>query len=197
MINSLILDDDAANADTENPFLGFWMDGDSLAPPCQAEMDVVDAILDFGEVSSCSCVYDMGCGDGRICLRATQRFGCTSVGCEIEDKLVKQFCINKEFLPVEEREKVRVIHGDLREIDTASATVIVIYLLPEAIELLKPQLIQSLLRPGVTLICNTWGPKGFIPVSKTSCGFCNNVNLFKYDISSIPSEMMTSKDDII
>ena len=43
---------------SDNP-LPAWMEGDSLAPPCQADMDVVRAIIDFAgvtqdDVSDCS-----------------------------------------------------------------------------------------------------------------------------------------------
>lgn len=36
---------------SDNP-LPAWMEGDSLAPPCQADMDVVRAIIDFAGVTS-------------------------------------------------------------------------------------------------------------------------------------------------
>lgn len=35
---------------SDNP-LPAWMEGDSLAPPCQADMDVVRAIIDFAGVT--------------------------------------------------------------------------------------------------------------------------------------------------
>ncbi len=31
----------------DGSLIGYWLEGDSLAPPCQAEMDVVDAIIDL------------------------------------------------------------------------------------------------------------------------------------------------------
>lgn len=36
---------------SDNP-LPAWMEGDSLAPPCQADMDVVRAIIDFAGVTA-------------------------------------------------------------------------------------------------------------------------------------------------
>lgn len=42
-------DDDEGVSD--NP-LPAWMEGDSLAPPCQADMDVVRAIVDFAGVTA-------------------------------------------------------------------------------------------------------------------------------------------------
>ncbi len=83
-------------------------------------------------------------------------------------------------------EKVVSIAGDLCEIDYNNFTIIVIYLLPDAIELIKPKLQEALMKEGSVLICNTWGPKGWTPVQKTTCGFCKNVTLIKYDKSSFP-----------
>jgi tRNA1(Val) A37 N6-methylase TrmN6 len=36
-------------------------------------------------------MIESGCGDGRICLTASKRYGCQSVGCEIESRLVEAF----------------------------------------------------------------------------------------------------------
>jgi hypothetical protein len=38
----VLYDEDDA---TDDPLKAFWLEGDSLAPPCQAEQDIVDAIL--------------------------------------------------------------------------------------------------------------------------------------------------------
>lgn len=72
----------------QNPLSNFWMEGDSLAPPCQADMDVVSAILDLAQPSHEDRLYDLGCGDGRIPLEAALKYKCVSTGVEIEDKLI-------------------------------------------------------------------------------------------------------------
>ena len=43
------------------------------------------AKLQAGEV-----VYDLGCGDGRIPVQAAARWGCTGVGVDFDENLVKQ-----------------------------------------------------------------------------------------------------------
>lgn len=74
-----------------DPLHGFWLEGDSLAPPCQADLDIVEEILTLANPNDRSILYDLGCGDGRICLRASSRYGCRSLGCEIEENLYKDF----------------------------------------------------------------------------------------------------------
>jgi hypothetical protein len=170
--------------DDENPLNGFWLEGDSLAPPCQAEIDVVHEIINLASPSPDSVLFDLGCGDGRICLEATKRFGCESVGIEIEQHLIAKF--NKHISHLGLEGKVLALHEDLRDSDMSRATIIVCYLLPEAIELIKSKL-EDALRRGVTLVCNTWGPKGFTCVRTVQCGHLNaTVTLLLYDHSSLP-----------
>lgn len=81
-------------------------------------------------------------------------------------------------------DRVRVIAGDLRDVILSDATIIVLYLLPEAIAEIRPKLQEAILR-NARIICNTWGPKSWRPVQRLSCGFSNNVTLLLYDKSSI------------
>ena len=154
-----------------------WMEGDSLAPPCQADLDIVESILDFAQPGEDSLVFDLGCGDGRICILASKVYGCKSVGAEIEDMLVKKFRANVAKEEVEHL--VTVEAGDLRDLSLKGATHIILYLLPESIEEITPMLIDAV-NNGATLICNTWGPRIFQPVDKRVIGASHNVNLFKY-----------------
>lgn len=51
--------------------------------------EVVDAMLEMAGVGPSDVVYDLGCGDGRIVVRAAQRFGARGVGVDIEPRLVR------------------------------------------------------------------------------------------------------------
>lgn len=174
--------------DDNNPFFQ-WMEGDSLAPPCHSDCDVIIPLLEFVEkylpVSFLEnpengVFYDLGCGDGRVCLAATKKFSCCSIGVEIEEFLINRFRRNVERLGVQD--KVEVIHGDLRELSFkmgTAGTVISMYLLPEAIELIKDKLLDAL-KNGAIVVCNSWGMKGVTPTAKSVGGFTNNVNFFLY-----------------
>jgi SAM-dependent methyltransferase len=181
----MYLNDDEEDA---NPLDHFWMEGDSLAPPCQAELDVVKAILDLAEPyfnsfsTSFDTMYDLGCGDGRICTEASRRFGCNSVGCEIEPRLVERFRTNVKALQLEER--VTIVEGDLYDLQLNALGVVAIYLLPESVRLIRHKL-EDALRHGCVLICNTWGLEGLTPKSVTACGFANNCTLLLFDASCL------------
>lgn len=176
---------DYDDAEDLNPLSNYWMEGDSLAPPCQAELDVVHSILDLAEPNSSSVLYDLGCGDGRICCEASKRYLCKSVGCEIEPHLIEKFRRHVSRIPDKNiANKIAIVEDDLRNISLKDATIISLYLLPESVEEIKPKLIEAL-RRGAVLICNTWGPKNFRPIVRKECGFSNNVILLKYDKTSI------------
>lgn len=164
-----------------------WMEGDSLAPPCQSENEVIVSILDTiaPYTNESSVLFDLGCGDGRICIAATQRFGCFSRGVEIEADLVANFEESIQTLALQD--KVKALHQDLLQIDISEATIIVLYLLPDAIELLRTPLHAFLLRGGI-LVCNTWGVKGWTYTAKIVTGFAQNVNLYVFDKTSVPQQ---------
>ena len=167
---------------------GFWMEGDSLAPPCQTDMEIVQKILTLAAPKKDSKVYDLGCGDGRICAMASKIYGCRSCGVEIESKLIAKFRANLQLQTQKMRARVEVYEGDLRELDLLDATIIIIYLLPESIVEITPMLVAALQR-GATIVCNTWGPHSFTPVGKVLVGDYNAVTLFKYDQTSVPEDV--------
>ena len=173
-----------------------WMDGDSLAPPCQAEDDVVEAIIDACKLAPGDVLYDLGCGDGRICLAAAAREPriAAARGVEIERTLCDQF----RAATAARREAhgtappvCECVEGDLLAPDiiaqwSAAATVLVLYLLPEAIEQFREQLLACL-RRGTRVVCNTWGIAGLTPAARVDCGPWRNVTLLVYDRSALPA----------
>lgn len=173
---------DLSDEEETNIFNHFWMEGDSLAPPCQADIDVIKCIVAMANPDEKSVLFDLGCGDGRICILASQITGCKSVGCEIEEKLFLKFLSKIDQSGI--CAKVTAVHGDLRDIDLSTASIITLYLLPESVEMIKNKLVAAI-ENGCILICNTWGPKGLKVAEKMYCGTYNSVTLLKYDRSSL------------
>jgi len=176
------MSNDEENGTTPFPF--HWLEGDSLAPPCHSENDVIEPMLDMlsSYLNQNSTFMDLGCGDGRVCIAATQRFGCFSIGVEIEEHLVAEFKSQVSLLSLQS--KISIVHGDLCNIDFEQSNVISLYLLPEAIELIKDKLICALSK-GSIVVCNSWGIRGILPQKVVTAGFCNNVNIFLYTKKSI------------
>jgi hypothetical protein len=166
---------------------GLWMEGDSLAPPCGTSVSTIHKILSFAQVSASDVLYDFGCGDGRICLEALVRHDCARcVGVEVEEDLVLRFQYLISKLP-DSTNRIMAIQADLRQVlaallkraecgqdvsedcsteecetsplsDLPLPTILVLYLLPEAVKQLECDLIELLrLLPRFRIVCNTWG----------------------------------------
>jgi SAM-dependent methyltransferase len=183
--------------DAENPFAGMWMDGDSLAPPCGAEPTILPHILSLlSPLGSDKTLLDLGCGDGRICLYATEHSGCKSIGVEIEPDVCERF---RELITSSKHpDRVSCIEGDLRDVDFDVADVIHVYLLPEGLEVIEAKIIAWLLAdPLRKVLCNTWGWSkawgGETAVVKVT--ECNGTPLFLYTAKDVPKHAKKSGDE--
>jgi 16S rRNA A1518/A1519 N6-dimethyltransferase RsmA/KsgA/DIM1 with predicted DNA glycosylase/AP lyase activity len=133
-----------------------------LAPFFPTPMNVVDRMLQIGKVTSTDVVYDLGAGDGRIVIQAAEKYGAQGVGVEY-DVLVAQLAIDA----VKKRkleDNVKIVVGDATKVDVSPATVVMIYLLPETIVLLRPNLDQQLAE-GVRVVTHNTPMAGWTPMS--------------------------------
>jgi len=178
--------------DDMNPLqTGFWMEGDSMAPPCGTSVSMIHKILEIAAVSKDDVLYDLGAGDGRVCLEAWHLLKCRhTVGVEIEEDLVErardlisklprrasqrslpciyQMDLSEALDQLVVRAKAELdagYRGDQKEdfesssMDLPLPTVLILYLLPEALLEIQPQLRTLLLCLPETfrIVCNTWG----------------------------------------
>ena len=121
---------------------------------------VVDEMLTLANVSRDDVVYDLGSGDGRILVRAAQKYGARGVGIELDPRLVE---ISRQVArDGEVADKVTFIQGDLFEADVSQATVVTLYLSYSVNSRLAPKLKREL-RPGTRIVSHqftmgTWEP---------------------------------------
>ena len=118
-------------------------------PYVPTPVPVVDAMLDLAKVGKSDVVYDLGCGDGRIVVRAASRFGCRGVGVDLNPERVKEAKANAIRANVTELTRFEV--GDVFEFDFSGATVVTMYLLPSVNLKLRPRLLKEL-KPGTRLV---------------------------------------------
>jgi len=123
-------------------------------------MSVVRKMLEYAEVKPGETVYDLGCGDGRIVIMAAQEFGARGVGVDLNPRLVKETRAKVEALGLGGR--VRIINGDLFDVDVSPADVVTMYLTTGANEKVRPKLEREL-RPGARVVTHDfsiekWGP---------------------------------------
>jgi SAM-dependent methyltransferase len=118
-------------------------------PYVPTPVPVVDAMLDMAQVGKADIVYDLGCGDGRIVVRAATRFGCQGVGVDLNPERVKEAKANAARARVSELTRFEV--GDVFEFDFSAASVVTMYLLPSVNLKLRPRLLKEL-KPGTRLV---------------------------------------------
>lgn len=113
-------------------------------------------------------------------------------GVELEERLVAKFraSIAREGLS----DRVTAVEGDIREFDLSPATVIVTYLLPEALALLQPQLVAAL-RRGVRLVCSTWALPGLRPTLLSEPETGRDVRLYLFTRESVAEGGGAGADD--
>lgn len=114
----------------------------SLAPYVVSPMNVVDRMLDLSSLRPGETLYDLGCGDGRVLITAARRFGAKAVGVELSPSLVKT--ARETVLRESLQEQVSVVEGNLLDADLSQADVVILYLMTESNDLLKPKLEKQL-----------------------------------------------------
>lgn len=138
-------------------------------PYVPTPMPVVDAMLDMAKVTKSDVVYDLGCGDGRIVVRAAQRFGCRGVGVDLNPERVREAKQNASKSGVTQLTRFEV--GDVFEFDFSPATVVTMYLLPSVNLKLRPRL-QKELKPGTRIVSHDfnmgdWAPQATREINRS------------------------------
>ena len=62
---------------------------DEKVPYVPSPIEVVDRMLEFGDVKKADVVFDIGSGDGRMVIQAAKKYGARGVGIELDSRLVE------------------------------------------------------------------------------------------------------------
>lgn len=125
----------------------------NLAPFHASPQDVVDRMLALARVTRKDVVLDLGCGDGRIPIRAAQKYGARGIGVDIDPALIEQARANASNAGVEHLVEFRV--EDALKTDVGKATVVTLYLLPSSNVRLRPILTGGL-KPGSRIVSHAF-----------------------------------------
>jgi SAM-dependent methyltransferase len=121
--------------------------------------DIVAKMLELVEPTQDDVLYDLGCGDGRIVVRAAKLYGCRAIGYDINPVRVRESLDNIQRNDVEGLAIVE--RRDVFTVDLTPATVVTLYLLPEMNARLIPQLQQ--LKSGARIVAHDYGIRGAVP----------------------------------
>lgn len=123
-------------------------------------MDVVDKMLELAEVKKGDVVYDLGSGDGRIVIRAAQKYGVRAVGIEMDRLLLDKARKDAKAGGVSHLVDFRA--EDAMKVDLSKATVVTLYMLPWFNEAMKPSF-KKYLKPGARIVAHDFGIEGWEP----------------------------------
>jgi len=124
---------------------------------------VVEEMLRMAEIQMDDLIYDLGCGDGRIVIRAARKLGVRGIGIDIDPQRIKESMQNAKKAGVEHL--VKFLEQDLFQTDISEATVVTLYLLPMLNLRLRPRLLTELM-PGTRVISHDFGMNEWLPDQK-------------------------------
>lgn len=125
---------------------------ESVAPYVPTVEEDVELMLDVGAIEATDYAIDLGAGDGRIVIAAARR-GARGHGIELDPALVALARQNARDAGV--ADQVAFLEGNIFEADIAQASVVTLYLFPEANIALRPKLLAEL-RPGTRVLSNSF-----------------------------------------
>lgn len=113
--------------------------------------DMVDKMLDMARVTPQDFVIDLGSGDGRNVIAAARR-GAQALGVEYNPDLV---ALSKRLAAAAGvAERAQFVQGDMFAADISRATALVLFLIPDNLERLRPKFLG--LKPGTRIVSNTY-----------------------------------------
>ena len=124
-----------------------------IAPFAATPDDVVDRMLTLARTTKDDVVYDLGSGDGRICIAAAKKYGARAVGIEIDPTLVETAKANAKAAGVAHLVEFRL--EDALTADVSKATVVTLYVLASGNARLRPVLTRQL-RPGARIVSHAF-----------------------------------------
>jgi protein-L-isoaspartate O-methyltransferase len=152
---------------------------ESLAPYIPSPQVVVEKMLEAARVKPGEVVYDLGSGDGRIVITAAEKFQARAVGVELRADLCKSTQAKIRELGLQDR--VKLIQGNLLNVDLSPADVVTLYLLTSSNERLRPNL-EKYLKPGARVVSNDFEIRGWKPaqiVHINAGGLMHNIYVYE------------------
>jgi predicted O-methyltransferase YrrM len=124
-----------------------------LAPWVPTPPEVIVKMCELAEIDQDDVVYDIGCGDGRIVIFAAKAYGARGVGIDIDPERIKESKASAKRAGVEKLVTFKL--ADATTVEISEATALLLYLLPESNELLRPKF-EKELKPGTPVVTHNY-----------------------------------------
>jgi SAM-dependent methyltransferase len=152
-----------------------------LAPSVGSPENAVEKMLQAANLKPGETLYDLGCGDGRIVLRAAKKYKVKAVGIEISSALAEKAAQEARKKGLEDQ--VKIIHGDFMKTDLSAANVVTLYLAPTANDTLRPNLERDL-KPKTRVVSYDYPIEGWTPMNtwETSGHLGDTHTIYLYEV---------------
>jgi hypothetical protein len=148
----------------------------SCAPYVPSKPEIVQKMLEIAKVKPNDVVYDLGCGDGRILIKAVEDFKVKrAVGYELDKQ--RYTSTVKEILRRNLQDRIKIIYGNLFEADLSDATVLTLYLTSWGNDRLKPKLIKET-SPGTRVVSHSFRMSEWRVIKEESVGYFRTIYLY-------------------
>lgn len=127
-----------------------WPPDSPWAPWWRTNKKTARAMCRLAKVGKDDIVFDLGCGTGTALRVAAKEFGAKGVGIEIDPLRYFISTLSLRCNRVS-RNKVKIIKNNFFNVNISDATVVFVYLVPKALERLKPKFLKEL-KPGTLLV---------------------------------------------
>jgi SAM-dependent methyltransferase len=122
-------------------------------PYVPSEMDDVRQMLKLANIRPGELVVDLGAGDGRILFLAAREYGARALGVEISPLRYALIWFKTRLFGLQGQVQVKL--GNLYNADLSQAEVVMLYLMPGAVEKLRDKLEREL-KPGSRVVTNSY-----------------------------------------
>jgi SAM-dependent methyltransferase len=129
---------------------------------------MVEKMLEVGKVTAQDFAIDLGSGDGRNVIAAA-KVGARGLGVEWNQDMVD--LSKRRAAEAGVADRAQFVQGDMYEADISKATVMLLFLLPENLNKLRPKFLA--LRPGSRVVSNTFSIEGWEPVYTETISNCS------------------------
>ena len=153
-------------------YLGSWLRYVArlrLAPFVPSPTPVGETMLTLARLRPNETVLDLGCGDGRLLLKAVNEFGAgKGIGYELDADLVE--AARTAAAEIDHHHPIEIHQADALQAGhhIEEADVVMLYLTQRGNEALLPLLRSSLLRPNARVVSYVWDFGDGLPPSRTA-----------------------------
>ncbi|MDO8657903.1 MAG: hypothetical protein Q7K55_04135 [Candidatus Levybacteria bacterium] len=130
-----------------------WPPDSPWAPWWRTSKKTAKEMCKLANVTGEDIVYDLGSGDGTSLIVAAKEYGARGMGIEIDPLrsfiskvLIRYYGLSK---------KIKVYRKNFFDVNISDASIIFLYLVPKALNRLKPKLLKEL-KPGTKIITVTY-----------------------------------------